>query len=78
MKSVFLSGDSKFHTGADGLKTISISQVVLSFPAMLTETVQATPLRISDRLFGLRIQDTTIASATAMLTAVTLLIYGEP
>lgn len=74
MKNVFYLGDSKFQSGADGLKEYGISQKVLSFPAKLTGTVKGTPLRISDRLLGLRSQDTLIALATTMLTAVTLLI----
>lgn len=78
MKSVFFFGDSKFRIGTDGLKTISFIQVVLSFPAELTGTVKATPLRISDRLLGLRFQNVMIAIATMILIAVTLLNYGEP
>lgn len=74
MKNVFYLGDSKFRFGADGLKEDGISQQVLLFPAKLTGTVKSTPLRISDRLLGLRSQDTMIALATTMLTAVTLLI----
>ena len=74
MKNVFYLGDSKFRSGADGLKKRNSSQIVLLFPAELTETVKGTPLRISDRLLGLRSQDTMIALATTMLTAVTLLI----
>lgn len=59
MKNVFSLGDSKFHSGADGLKTSNDpSQIVLLFPANLTETVECTPLRISDRLLGLRAQNT--------------------
>ncbi len=74
MKNVFYIGDSKFQFGADGLNENSISQKVLQFPAELTGTAKDAPLRISDRLLGLRSQDTMIALATTMLTAVTLLI----
>lgn len=74
MRNVFYLGDSKFQFGADGFKEYDISQKVLPFPAELTGTVKGTPLRISDRLLGLRSQDTMIALATTMLTAVTLLI----
>lgn len=78
MRNVFYLGDSKFQFGADGLKEYDISQKVLPFPAELTETLDGTPLRISNRLLGLRSQDTLIASATMMLIAVTLLKYDEP
>lgn len=74
MRNVFYLGDSKFQFGADGLKEYDISQKVLPFPAELTGTAKGTPLRISDRLLGLRSQDTMIALATTMLTAVILLI----
>lgn len=74
MKNVSYLGDSKFRSGADGLKELDISQKVLLFPAELTGTVKSTLLRISDRLLGLCSQDTVIAFATTMLIAVTLLI----
>lgn len=74
MKNVFYIGDSKSQFGADGLNENGISQKVLQFPAELTGTAKGAPLRISDRLLGLRSQDTVIALATTMLTAVTLLI----
>lgn len=78
MKNVFYLGDSKFQYGADGLKEYGISQIVLSFPAKMTGTIDGTPLRISNRLLGLRSQDTKIALAIMMLIAVTLIKYDEP
>jgi len=73
MKNVFYLGDSKFRSGADGLKKRNSSQIVLLFPAELTETVKGTPLRISDRLFVLRTQNVMNVLFVTAFVAVKLL-----